>query len=656
MGDYPMSFQLLNIVVYGFSGKIRNISLRSGALNIITGSSKTGKTALIDVIDYCLGSDECRIPEGIIRQTVEWVGIKLQVEKGQVFVARRLPPKGQSTCSDIYYNVQKTIDIPDHMALRPTTNQQGLEHRLSVHAGIGENIHHPSEGQTRVPLSATIRHAFYFVFQQQDEVISKRHLFHKQSEPFIPQAIKDVLPFFLGAVNDEYVKFMGMLRDLRRKLKLLERQLAENDAIRGSGISKAKSLITEARDIGLYRADDPLETWDDCVSALKYIQAEPVEPEEELAAEDEGFNLLEKQRQELSMELRRLKDQLSTANALSGERAGYSREAKEHVTRLQSIELFDHGESEDVQCPLCETKLTSYNLPSLSELNASLQHISEQVRTVEERSPQMDAAVRQLEEKIEYIKESLRDNRKEMDALQASQRRLQAFKDHDARRAHIMGRIGLYLESLPPLEDTSDLQKEIANLKADISALEVKVSDEAVQERLESILSLISRDMSTWSKELDLEHSQYPLRLDLKKLTVVADSISGPIPMYNMGSGENWVGYHLISHLALHKTFTVSNRPVPRFLFIDQPSQVYFPADKDVNGSMEGIENEDREAVSRMFQLALKVVKELAPKFQVIITDHADIAEPWFQDSVIQRWRKGEKLVPLEWVESSEED
>ena len=268
----------------------------------------------------------------------------------------------------------------------------------------------------------------------------------------------------------------------------------------------------------------------------------------------------------------------------------------------------------------------------------------------------MDAAVRQLEEKIEYIKESLRNNRKEMDALQASQRRLQAFKDHAARRAHIMGRIGLYLESLTPLEDTSDLQKEIANLKVDISALEVKVSDEAVQERLESILSLISRDMSTWSKELDLEHSQYPLRLDLKKLTVVADSISGPIPMYNMGSGENWVGYHLISHLALHKTFTVSNRPVPRFLFIDQPSQVYFPADKDVNGSMEGIENEDREAVSRMFQLALKVVKELAPKFQVIITDHADIAEPWFQDSVIQRWRKGEKLVPLEWVESSEED
>ena len=157
--------------------------------------------------------------------------------------------------------------------------------------------------------------------------------------------------------------------------------------------------------------------------------------------------------------------------------------------------------------------------------------------------------------------------------------------------------------------------------------------------------------MSAWSQYLQLEHSEYPLRLDLKRLTVVADTDTGPIPMNNMGSGENWVGYHLITHFALHKWFVNKNRPVPRFLFIDQPSQVYFPADKDIDGSMEGVENEDREAVARMYQLALRVVNDLNPRFQIIMTDHADINEDWFQNCVVERWRGGVKLVPEEWIE-----
>ena len=41
--------------------------------------------------------------------------------------------------------------------------------------------------------------------------------------------------------------------------------------------------------------------------------------------------------------------------------------------------------------------------------------------------------------------------------------------------------------------------------------------------------------------------------------------------MARMGSGENWVGYHLIAHLALHQWFVQRQRPVPSFLFLDQP-------------------------------------------------------------------------------------
>ena len=119
--------------------------------------------------------------------------------------------------------------------------------------------------------------------------------------------------------------------------------------------------------------------------------------------------------------------------------------------------------------------------------------------------------------------------------------------------------------------------------------------------------------------------------------------------MDRMGSGENWVGYHLIAHLALHEWFTERGRPVPRFLFLDQPSQVYFPPEKDVDGSMAMVGEDDRRAVSRMFRFVFDVVEKLSPGFQVVITEHADINEAWYQDAVVERWRGGAKLIPDDW-------
>lgn len=50
-----------------------------------------------------------------------------------------------------------------------------------------------------------------------------------------------------------------------------------------------------------------------------------------------------------------------------------------------------------------------------------------------------------------------------------------------------------------------------------------------------------------------------------------------------------------------------------------------------------------------MFRLVFDVVKEIAPSLQVIITEHADISEDWYQGAVVERWRGGLKLVPEDW-------
>jgi hypothetical protein len=117
-----------------------------------------------------------------------------------------------------------------------------------------------------------------------------------------------------------------------------------------------------------------------------------------------------------------------------------------------------------------------------------------------------------------------------------------------------------------------------------------------------------------------------------------------------MGSGENWVGHHIIIHLALHDWFSTKKRPVPRFLFLDQPSQVYFPIDNDAEDIIDSVKEEDRIAVVRMFKLIFDAIARLHPQIQVIITEHADLKEQWYKDAIVERWRGDEKLVPLSWL------
>ncbi len=658
LGDSPLSFQIRDIVLYGHNGEMRRLEFAPGRLNIITGASKTGKTALIAIIEYCFGSTECQIPDGIMRRAVAWAGVRLAVPEGDVFIARRLPAPGRNSSFEVHYTVGSQIALPGTDQLMQTTNPENLQGLLAAHAGIRQNRHDPPHGQTRPPLQAGIAHALIYCFQHQTEIDSNRHLFHRQSDQWLPQAIKDTMPYFLGAVTDEYVARMDELRRLRRELQRSRRKLEEYEAVRGQGVTVAQGLLAEATDLGLVTGLSSPETWEACLEALRRLAnygARSILEEEEVAAEGDEFRRLQEERDEITHELRIVRDQLDASKALTADRHGFSQEAQAQSLRLKSIALFtshDDHEHSRTSCPLCQSSLPSSEVtPSVQEIQDSLERLDDQIRQVEDRTPQMEALLASLEEKQADAKSRLRDNREKLEAIQRENERLQDYRDRNARRAHILGRISLYLESVPQLEDGSDLQRQIADLQARADRLEEELSDNLVQERVQSILSIISRNMSTWASDLDLEHAEFPLRLDLRRLTVVADGTDGPIPMERMGSGENWVGYHLITHLALHLWFVQRHRPVPRFLFIDQPSQVYFPEDEDWQQQENGTEGigEDREKVRRMDQLVHDFVQDLNGEFQVIVTDHANINESWFQDCVIERWREGRKLIPPEW-------
>lgn len=647
-GGKTLSIQIQDIVLYSHDGQRRILPLRTGQVNIITGASKTGKSALIDIVDYCFGSGECRVPDGIIRRSVAWFGVRLALPKGQAFIARRCPGARASSSEACFVEVAGQVEIPPAGALRQNTNTTGLGGLLASWIGIGDYTHEPASGQTRSPLTATARHALSFCFQPQDEIIQRHRLFHGSSDNFVAQALKDSLPYFLGAVDEEFMAKRDQLKRLKEELRGYERRLAELTALRGDGISKAAGLLSQARDVGLTRVGD-LKSWEEIIAALRDMARVPISSVDQDIPMDSEYLRLTADRSRLLDEQRRLREEVAAAKTFESEEKGYSREATEQVARLKSIGIFGNV-TPGHACPLCAHALGDANIvPQVDEMAAALTAVSSRLDAVSRGTPQVQKAMAEIEARLSTVNSALAKNRLEMEAVRTANDRLQQVHDEGTKKAHILGRLGLYLESVPELPDTKDLVARAERLRAAVTKLEHDLSDEVTRERLESIASLLGKSMTTWAQELQLEHSEAPLRMDIRRLTIVADTADGPIPMERMGSGANWVGYHLIGHLALHSWFARRGRPVPRFLFLDQPSQVYFPPERDSDGSIELLSEDDRVAVRRMFKLVYDVVTDLFPEMQVIITEHADLAESWFQDSVVERWRNGLKLVPDEW-------
>lgn len=78
--------------------------------------------------------------------------------------------------------------------------------------------------------------------------------------------------------------------------------------------------------------------------------------------------------------------------------------------------------------------------------------------------------------------------------------------------------------------------------------------------------------------------------------------------LWEIGSGANWLAYHVATSIALHEMFSeMRHSPVPTFVVYDQPSQAYFlnrarpRGDEEESGSPK-YRDEDIEAVRKMFR------------------------------------------------------
>ncbi|KOP70271.1 hypothetical protein AMS59_20840 [Lysinibacillus sp. FJAT-14745] len=646
-----MTMQIKEIILYNKQGDIRKIPFETGKVNIITGKSKTGKSAIIEIVEYCLGRSEFLVPEGIIRKTVAMYGLKLQFNEKELFIAKSPPEGNNQSQNRVYFEIGKDIKPPELSEITPNSNDEGWIDYLGSFLGISPNLNVPKASESRNPLEANYKHSRLFLFQKQSVIADESILFHRQKEPFMPQTIKDVLPYFLGAVREDHLKLEAELRTTKRELKILKKRQIEAELLSTSGSTKAQNLLDEAKQVGLIEESFYANNQEELIQRLK--KALLWKPSGILGIE---VSQLEKLREKRAHHLEQLNDiieQIRAAESYASEASGYSKQGNEQRLRLESIALFnEEPNDESCKCPLCSSILEE-KIPKIENMTNSLRRLNTNLQAVVREQPKLRNYIESLENEKEAIKQLVNNYSKSIEALIHEQEVAREIEDLNRRVSRVVGRISLYLENYQEVQEDDELQGKVRATESHIEYLEGLLDQEKKEEILSSILSRISKYMTEWAKELALEHSDAPYRLDIKNLTVIADQEERPIPMNRMGSGENWLGCHLISHLALHKYFIQKNRPVPSFLILDQPTQVYFPPEKydTMEGDIEELNDEDRKAVKMMFDLLFKVCKELYPNLQIIVLDHANLQDDEFQSALVEKpWRSGRALIPSDWL------
>lgn len=637
--------QIRELVLYSKGNKLRRIKFQLGTVNIITGESMSGKSAISDIIDYCLGGDSCNIAEGIIRKTVKWYGLLLQFENERVFVARKNPGIGKQTTNACYYEIGEYIEVPIKSNFKSNINVDGLEDILSKRLGIAENLNTPPSHQSRNPLSANIRHALYYCFQNQDEIAARSFIFHTQSEDFITQAIRDTLPYFLGIISEEALALENSRKVLNRKLRIEKRKIEENELFQGKGSSKSLSLISEAKNVGLIQNDFDFKSDKDIITLFKQILK--WQPETASFPGVDRLSYLQTTLNKLNDQLAETNEKIMAANSFIGDTTNYSEEVEHQRLRLQSINLFEKLKFEERSCPFCYEK-TSDKLPTnIKKIKKVITNLDESIKNVSREVPRLRSHLDVLESQKQNLLEEISNVKNDIDMFYKQNTQGKSIKDLNSRRAIIVGRISLWLESLEASTNQTREVNSIHDLERRLSIIDEELNTENIEERKQSVLSRLSSDMSNWAKELNLEHSDSPYRLDLKKVTVVIDTVDKPVTLRQIGSGSNWVGIHLITYFALHKYFIARSRPVPRFIFLDQPSQVYFPSQK------EGEKDIDWKMVNKLYNFMFDRIKDEKGKLQLIIVDHAHLENDRFKEFVIENWWDDKKLIPIDWYDDN---
>lgn len=646
-----MHFQILKLILWSRSGHPpRIVEFEPGMVNVISGASKTGKSAVIPIIDYCLASGKCSIPVGMIREACSWFGIVIETIEGQKLLARREPGDARQT-GDMFLAEGDTVEIPDKAPERNTTADI-VKRNLDKLAGLSQLGINPEGEVARI----SFRDLTAFTFQPQYIVANPMVLYFNADTSEHRDKLKAIYPYVMGALTPEMLaarwEIERLNRDLRRKEAAL---LATRRAVR-AWQAETQAWVRNAIEFGLLPSDTQIpEEWDSIVDLLNraatantriaFASLQSIEPSLD------QLQMLRQQEAEAAAELGELRQRLNEVQRVVNSSESYGSAIRIQRDRLDIAGWLKARAAQSVD-PLVAIAGSSDKLDALTEALAS---VDVQLRTQPSMSDAFDRERLRLRTEVEQSTARLTAIRQQITLLEQESELVRAETYRQDRIERFIGRIEQALTTFDRSDEGSEHANEIAKIQARIAELRTIYSEPQVARKLQNALRQVEAYAGAIIPNLDAEWPNTPIEIVVNDLTIKIIQKGREDYLWEIGSGANWLAYHLAVTLALQRFFLDDvHHPVPGFLVYDQPSQVYFPRgfDAGVHQSETGrTRDEDIAAVRSVFEVLGQEVVRAKGRLQVIVLDHAG-ADVWGEISGValaHQWRGDDKLVPASW-------
>lgn len=619
----------------------------SSGVNVITGRSSTGKSALIEIFDYCFGSSDFTVPEGVITDYADIYFVLIKIKDDTLVLARRRDDtkvfiKKESDSSIIATNDSfKKEYFQDEYFLHLADFKKELRRYFGSYlqiTDIDENLNDRIYRGRKKP-TPSIRSFTSFMLQHQNLIANKHAIFYRFDEKEKREQTIDHFKVFAGFADQEYFVKQQELEKLENEKKKLGFQIPRDAKIKERAKEKLENVLKEyvaisGIHLNIGKTDfaviNPKEI-------LKKLQGQKVEV---IAVSDEHIKFKQKSERELA---RLTAEYRRSQNILKDIQSSIAL-AENYKDETSNIPVPKDAELHASKCPFCNSHNHSVEHQA-NNLSRAIDWLNEELNRSEYSLESFREDERKAKDNLKEFKVEMNREKQRIQVLDNQIKELEKYKTQYEIALKSKLKVEAILEELlqKPYEELED---RIKKLEDEIKILKKYLKDNYnIGKKLKEAEKLINSYMKGISKQLEFEESYKPidLRFSLETFDLWNEMGGRSVYLRAMGSGANWLSCHVSLFLALQRYFCElgDNCSIPTTLFFDQPSQVYFPsvldnpeefsakdiAEKEGDSRTRKVD-EDITAVTNLYSALVRFCKDTFDKTgiepQIIVTDHAD--------------------------------
>lgn len=650
-------------------------------LNVVTGKSSTGKSALIEIFDYCFGSGENTIPKGVIANSAAIYYVALSVNKQNMVIARNpeITSKAFFRRVGSFSSDEIDRDYFSSSYFRPL--DEFKKHLRAffldiddVDESLAARANRRFNAKAATP---SIRSFSSFILQHQNLVANKHALFYRFDEKEKRDQAIDHIKIFLGLVDQKYFHLSQEKERLSSEVRGLEREKGTNKRASENHKKNVGPVLSQLYALMGFK-DEP--------QSLEKVLRHPQDAKDQLDiiivpekinhnsdAATQRYNQLKLERTHKTAELRKLQRQAASINK-------HIQEEERFVDNIKQFSSPKHVHISVSVCPFCHTEKDTLR-ESAAKLQQAITKVSGNLAQARPMKAKFESSLVEVQRNIEVFDKELTALSFQITEIEKTEKQLSEQKSLYESILMEKARLFVLLDTLN-MADDADLEKKIQELNKKLENINKDLKQYDVQKELESASAKVNKYMAEIGSHFEFEASYKPINLhfsfetfDLYHLTPKNEKIY----LRSMGSGANWLYSHVTLFLALHKYFAELGDKcgIPSILFFDQPTQVYFPnfnrdnsetfeeqktQEAEQRTNTERPVDEDLKAVENLFSQLSNYCDDLEQKNgfspQIIVTDHADnltLSNGVSFESLVNgnRWRTRGLIEPIPRVEES---